>query len=200
MRRELKSRHSLDPEVLEDFNVLVSFLESHAGYGVWKSMDGKNQVTVTFENLWALFRDGDLLVLQDQLEERRLFKLIYLEEQISDDGLSKGTCIGMQVQFWHISWSSGDKAFRRRSSVIRIPRFAGMRRVLTLPIYPLRYEDEDTRTSLLRKLQDRGEKWSTQISNPPACFDYVGHAVLEDEVPMEKVQPTHVSHPDTIST
>jgi hypothetical protein len=195
VRQELQSRHDPGSQVIVDFNVLVTFLESHAEYGIWKSLNGQNQDSITFENLWALFRDGDVLVLQDQLEERRLFKLTRLEEQINDEGFLKGFCMGIHIHFWHISWSSGDKAFRRYNRAIKIPKFAGMRKISALPIYPLRYETEETRTAVLRDLQNRGQTWSTRVSKPPACFEYDGHAVLsEDEVARDDAEPNYVSH------
>lgn len=200
MQQELRSRGSPEPEVLEDLNVLLEFLASHAAYETWRSLDGQSQDSVTFEDLWALFRDGDILILQDQLEERRLFKYIRLEEQISDEGFLKGLCTGILVHFWYISWSSGDKAFRRYSSAIRIPKFAGMRKISALPIYPSRYKSDGTEAALLRALQDRGQTWSSYVSSPPSCFEYDGHAVLaEDDLPRDTAEPIYVSHPNVVA-
>ena len=150
-------------------------------------MGNRDQAAVTFENLWAVFRDGDTLVLQDQLEEMRLFKLTRLEEQTTEDS---GLCTAVQVHFWHICWSSGDKGFRRSNKIIRIPKFPGMRRISTLPIYPLCYEGEEAMTTLLGKLKDRGEKWSTHVSDPPTCYEYDGYAVTEED----DTEPTYVSN------
>lgn len=183
IQNELDSRANTSPEVLEDFNALQYFLASHAGYGdVWKSLDEGSQITVSFDNLWALFRAGDhITTIQDKLEEKRLFRFTRIEDEFKEVGLQQEFRIAVRVHFWYIVWSPGEKRFRQRSQSASILRFAGHRMVTSLPIYPLRYENEDARKSLLLGAQTRGQTWSELVSNPPSCFEHLGHAMSDEE-------------------
>ncbi|KIW97685.1 uncharacterized protein Z519_01269 [Cladophialophora bantiana CBS 173.52] len=182
IHKALESRISPHSDQFRDFRTLISFLESHARYGIiWKSLDRDNQRVVSFENLWAVFRVGEPVAVQDRLEEKRLFKFTRLEDSIGDMGHQKDFCVAVEVHFWYIVWSPGKKRFCQKSQYSKIPRFAGHRKVTSLPIYPLRYEDQATREPLLMKLQARGRKWADLISKPPTCFEYSGHAISEDE-------------------
>ena len=195
IRKELESRVGANSDHLRDFRALEAFLESHAGYGIiWKSLDRGNRTVVGFDDIWALFRAGELMVVQDRLEEKRLFKFTRLQDSIKEVGFQKELCVAVEVHFWYIVWSPGKKRFRQKSLYFEIKRFAGHRKVTSLPVYPLRYEDEDTRQSLLMKLQTRGKKWADLISDPPSCFEYSGHAIPESESRgRENPNFTHVS-------
>ena len=180
--QELASRISPSSDTFRDFYALESFLENHEGYGiVWKSLDLGNQTVVSFDNLWALFRTGGLIVTQDRLEEKRLFKCTRIEEDVQGMGFQQHFCVAMNVHFWYIVWNPGEKRFRQKSQYVKIKRFAGHRKVTSLPVYPLWYENEDARNSLLVELQSRGEKWSDLISSPPSCFEHFGQAIAEEE-------------------
>lgn len=195
MHQELASRFSPSSEALGDFYALKSFLESHGGYGtVWKSLHWGNQTATSFDSLWAIFRAGDLLVSQDRLEEKRLFRFTRLEEEIKEMEHRHDFCVAMKVHFWYIAWNPGKNRFHQKSQYVKIKRFAGHREVTSFPIYPLRYDDEDARNSLLIGLQNRGKKWSDFVSNSPSCFEYSGHALQEeDHTVTETIRPAFVS-------
>ena len=195
IRQELASQASPSSEVFRDFYALESFLECHVGYGtVWKSLNSGNHTAVSFESLWALFRAGDLLVIQDRLGEKRFFKFTRIEEGLTETRVRQDFCTAMLVHFWYISWSPGTMRFSQETQCIKIARFAGDREVTSLPIYPLRFESEGARKSLLADLQSRGKKWSDLVSSPPSCFEYFGRAIPGEEISISVIsKPVPVS-------
>lgn len=182
IHKELKSRVDPNSDHCRDFYALESFLGSYAGHGIiWKSLEQGKQTAVSFDNIWALFRFGELMVVQDRLDERRLFKFARLHQNIKDVGFQKDVCMDVEVHFWYIVWSPGKRRFRQECKYFEVRRFAGYQKVISLPIYPLRYEEDDARDSLLKRLQNRGKKWADLISNPPSCFEHSGYAIPENE-------------------
>jgi hypothetical protein len=168
------------------------FLESKSQYkSIWTSLECGEQI-VSYDMIWALFRAGEPIIIKDQLEEERVFKFTRIEEKTRDLGRHRDVCVALEVHFWWILWTPGQKQFRQKSNSIEVERFTGRRRVSSLPVYPLRYVDEDTRKYLVSKLEDRGRRWAELISTPPSCFEYSGPAIPDEEVIGDSVQVSAV--------
>jgi hypothetical protein len=174
--------HAVDSAELRDFDALGYFLEeSQSQYrSIWTSLDLGKQ-TVSYDMIWALFRAGEPIMIRDKLEEERLFKFSRIEENLRDVGRQHDLCVALEVHFWWIVWTPGQKQFRQKSNSIKIERFAGHRRVSSLPVYPLRYVAEDSRSCLVAKLEARGRRWAELMLSPPSCFEYSGPAIPDEE-------------------
>ena len=135
------------------------------------------QTHVSFESLWALFKTGEAIVVIDKFEEKRLLKFTYIDEILMDIGKERRICTGLAVRGWGIRWDAARRNFAQQFHSFEISRFSGNRRVKSLPVYPLRFEDETTRNATVLALRQRGCNWVDLNLKGPSCFEYNGHAL-----------------------
>jgi hypothetical protein len=183
MRKDMISRRA-DTKDMDDIDALEYFLyESQPQYKKARDALGNGRTAlVSFETLWALFKAGEFIITTDKFEEKRLFKFTHLEEkhlEEKSDRVSGGRdlCVKLSVCGWCISWDREHKCFSQKSCIFYIERFLGHRNVRSLPVYPLRCEEEETRKSLVADLEKRGRNWTQLASNTPCCFEYDGTAI-----------------------
>lgn len=171
--------HAAKPEEVDDIEALEYFLyECQPQYkSLRDALTTGHQALVSFETIWALFKTGDEIVIIDKFEEKRLFKFTHIEEDIGNIGLQRHLCIALSICGWCIVWDREQKSFAQRSCAFKIERFSGHREVKSLPVYPLRCEDENTRKATVLQLQKRGRDWVNLISNTPSCFEYYGRTL-----------------------
>jgi len=177
--REDMISHDADAKDLEDIKALEYFLyECQPQYkNTRAALDTGRTALVSFETLWGLFKVGDLIVAVDKFEEKSLFKFTQLVEQVDTYSGRKGVCVALSVVGWCIGWDKEQKCFTQKSYTFNIRRFLGNLSVRSLPVYPLRYEEDETQKSLLADLEKRGRRWAQLASNTPCCFDYDGIAI-----------------------
>ncbi|UKZ46573.1 hypothetical protein TrVGV298_000778 [Trichoderma virens] len=109
--------------------------------------------------LWMAFRPGDLIYVSAKShEDERIYRLISMEY--------KGGFISTFELIWSIKAlcivSDGDK-FREYEVELTIDQFNGIRRLHTLPIFPLKYHPEATR--IHAQLLERGKKFCRLYSS-----------------------------------
>jgi len=175
-----------DPQVIADIDALESFLFEYqpqlkVALGIPSTT---KSATVNFEMIWALFKPSDLIVVTDKFEENRLFKFTHLEEGVDLLDRRRDVCVKLAICGWCIAWDNEQKAFSQESYMFYIDRFLGYRKVRTLPVYPLRYEEEKRRDSMKVELEKRGRDWAHLVSEAPCCFEYNGTAIYTHDSPM----------------
>lgn len=142
-----------------------------------ESLNTGEQTHVSFETLWALFKAGEEIVVIDKFEERRLLKFTHIEEILTDIGKERRICTGLAVRGWGVRWDAARRNFDQQLHSFEVSRFSGNRRVKSLPVYPLRFENEVTRNATVSALRKRGCDWVDLTLKGPSCFEYNGHAL-----------------------
>lgn len=182
MRKHMIS-HKAENEDMEDIDALEVFLyECQPQYK--SARDASNSglpALISFDTLWALFKAGDLVVITDKFEEKRVFKFTHLEEKLNPYSGRREVCVKLSVCGWCINWDREQRCFTQKSYGFNIERFMGHRSVRSLPVYPLRCEEDETRKSLLASLESRGRTWAQLASTTPCYFEYDGRALITQD-------------------
>ncbi|KAJ9639789.1 hypothetical protein H2204_003582 [Knufia peltigerae] len=178
MRNEMHLS-TADPRDKADIDALESFLfDCQPRHKVDRGILSSTQpASVSFEMIWALFKDGDLIVVTDKFKENRFFKFTHLEENVDRVNGRPDVCEKLAICGWCIVWDSEQKSFAQQSYKFYIESFLGYRKVRTLPIYPLRCEEEKRADSMKAELEKRGRDWAHLASQAPSCFEYNGTAL-----------------------
>jgi hypothetical protein len=169
-----------------------------------------DEANARFDNLWAVFKPGDLLYTLDDFEEPHLFVIGAstfrgrkygandFENLLSRGGsASAGASERFIIDAWTVKWKGSNKVFSREVQTFKINFFAGTRAVSSFKIYPIRYyKDGDTemQQELLDTLEHRGFMWAQMISHEPVSKHHDGpareinHAFGRTEVDEERIR------------
>jgi hypothetical protein len=129
----------------------------------------------TFNNLWLLYKPGDIVFANIRGEVagfvvwRVLLKIKEDNVELPGDKL--------QICLWNLGYT-GEKLTRRAANFF-IERFKGERDIATLDVFPIKYL-KDGKTSQ-KSLIDRGKRYYEIICNLPAYRMYDGATI--DETP-----------------
>jgi hypothetical protein len=166
---------------------------------------------VEFDNLWALFCPGDLILTRDQLDQPLLHMYTACEERGKVGGESGGlpAMLEMMMMFsaegglkrwcfdgWSISWDPSTREFGRQLNCFAIDDFKGVKTIKSLDIYPLKFHDEDDpeASALTKALEERGYEWKKLVSGKPVSRNHQGPALSTEVGLFEDVKkPTKVS-------
>jgi hypothetical protein len=166
-----------------DFQVLEWYHEIHLKDHYHEAHSFLGLSNVSFEYLWAIFRPGDLVVTRDGLGLLQLHVLTIAEmrkkkreAEILYSSYEEIPQQELVVKAWSIVWFPSQRTFRRSLWSFVIPPFSGSRRVTSLEIYPLRFEDVLTQKRIREELIIRGNIWKKLASERPSCWHYKGEA------------------------
>lgn len=153
------------------------------------SLDEEN---VRFDNLWAVFKPGDMLYTLDDFDEAHLFVIGAstfrgrkygaddFENMIWRGGsASAGSSERFVIDAWTVTWKGSSKVFSRTVKTFTINFFAGTRAVSSFKIYPIQYHqsgDAEAREQLLDGLEQRGRLWAQLVSREPVSKHHDGPA------------------------
>jgi hypothetical protein len=151
-----------------------------------------DEANVRFDNLWAVFKPGELLYTLDEFEEPHLFVIGAstfrgrkfgandFENMIWRGGAaSAGASERFVVDAWTVTWKGSSKVFSREVKTFVINFFAGTQAVSSFKIYPMKYYrsgDTGARQELLDQLEQRGRAWAKLISQEPVPKHHSGPA------------------------
>ncbi|RDW57676.1 hypothetical protein BP5796_12477 [Coleophoma crateriformis] len=146
--------------------------------------------SINYENIWALYRPGERLLIKDALGEWQMAMCVSCRKTIPRDPLIKGIKrpTKWEVVLWQITWNAAEECFSRVLWIYELKPFVGSRRITAIPLLPLKYyQDEDNKVpnseaqqQLENFLIKRGLSWKNYTSNNPASAFYDGPAVLEN--------------------
>lgn len=181
----------------EDFEVFSKYYQDHILPEHNRIRLLLSEGLVLYEDLWALYRPGDLVFGVQEYGEPSVNKLMnikYLgdhriEGSVSRGGVSRtanprppGGLPGPRVALghsWFTKWDNSSGTFGRQTKSWQISEYTGTREISSLRFYPLRYykggKQHEIET-LLTNLEERGRKWRVLMCERPACFDYKGQA------------------------
>ena len=138
---------------------------------------------VLYDDLWSIFRPGEIIYTLDEAGEPCFHVVIATEFREPDSWESDSFSIRrfprLSVDMWRVSWDSATGLFQRLSVTRSIRSFSGSRLINSLPFYPLVYYkggSAEEIQSLKNTLQDRGRKWKDLVSQQPSCQYYDGPA------------------------
>ncbi|KAJ4301945.1 hypothetical protein N0V90_004041 [Kalmusia sp. IMI 367209] len=151
-----------------------------------------DEANVRFDNLWAVFKPGDLLYTLDDFDEPHLFIIGAstfrgrkygandIENLLSRGGAaSAGASERFVIDAWTVTWKGSSKVFSREVKTFTINVFAGTRAVSSFKIYPIKYYGDgntESQHELLDKLEHRGLTWAQLISQEPISKHHEGPA------------------------
>lgn len=145
---------------------------------------------ITFKNLWALYKPGELLLSKDEFGEPvlhsftacamrsgmsiRMLMAVAMSHQPED--VMKGPGL-WNVDGWCVQWDSSTRTFTRQLKTFAVNYFPGAKTIISIEPSPLSFHSDSYKgQDLARMLEDRGEKWRRLITLPPTCQMYQGPA------------------------
>ncbi|KAM0517395.1 hypothetical protein ACHAPE_004926 [Trichoderma viride] len=139
---------------------------------------------VSHNMIWKLFRPGDLVLREDEIGNLWLFVLIhatYSSEAFRNrhTGLEEET---KQVVFktWSLTWNEDDGCLMRKATIFKCADFFGQQLIKSLPVYPIRYQEDIKRENTEQFLAKRGRKWWKLIAEPAICQQHSGLAFSKE--------------------
>jgi hypothetical protein len=161
---------------------------------------------VEFDNLWALFCPGDLILTRDKLDQPLLHMYTTCEERGKVGGDSGGPpeVFAMLMMCsaegglkrwcfdgWSISWNPTTREFGRQINCFAIDHFKGVKSIKSLDVYPLKFHEEDAEANALTKtLEKRGYEWKKLVSGKPVSRKHQGPALSKEIGLFEDVEKT----------
>lgn len=129
--------------------------------------------TTTFAGLWLLMKPGsDVYVEEDgQLNA-------YVVDSVSGGvnyGISKAKSVtsvtDYRIRVWNLKYDG--QVFKRMSKIIDVPVFDNEKEIMSLPLFPTRFQDANDGGARREQLINRG-KTVFRISKGPAFLEYTG--------------------------
>ena len=133
---------------------------------------------VRFDNLWAAFEPGELLVKEDGFLQPTLYvigastfrsgtagKFNFFEPESASN---RRFC----VDAWNIEWDKSERTFNRSLVTFTINEYEGTRSVTGFPICQVKYYchgDQSKISNLLQEAGKRGKEWWDLLSGKPLC-------------------------------
>jgi hypothetical protein len=147
---------------------------------------------ITFKNLWAVYKPGELLLSKDQFGEpvlhsftacavrsgfnlRNMMTMAMLSPSEIEHAL-KGPGI-WNIDGWSVQWDGSTKTFTRVLKTFVVSYFPGAKTITSIEPYPMKlHTDSHEAEDIAIRLKDRGHRWRGLITSRPSCHMYKGPA------------------------
>ncbi|KAK1249653.1 hypothetical protein MKX08_009656 [Trichoderma sp. CBMAI-0020] len=144
---------------------------------IWMEARQESSDMVSYDMIWTLFRPGDLVLREDRIGNLWLFVLTDLAYIISRsrrraDRAEKKTFLNVLL----LNWNEVDSSLSNEYMSFNLPEFSGKRHITSLPIYPIRYQEDMERKRIQESLARRGRKWQELINAASICQHHCGLA------------------------
>ena len=174
---EYASHDVLDTtESPDDFKVFQSYYQRRIAPDHDQIRATIAQNRIQFDQLWALYRPGDILFTLDSLSQTQLYSMISADLRSPSIFYGTNGPIKKKLRYaingWFISWNNSMQRFSRFSKINVVDTFEGTRSLTSLPCYPLKYHrkgEED----VYKPLEHRGNVWKNLVVSP-SCHRYKG--------------------------
>lgn len=158
---------------------------------------------ITFEDMWALFRPGEMVYSQDGFKQPELSIVTAIRYQYEPTRpgfppdpprlgpSSPSDAILVHVESWCQDWDPSRQMFSKGAKTTSIERFVGSRLIRDLEIYPIRFfagGNHDDIETLKRSLEKRGHRWKDLISSSVQHLYHEGPAAEEQSGVVRKDQ------------
>lgn len=158
---------------------------------------------ISFDDLWALYRPGEMLYTQDDFEQPELSIVIEARYEVGHPGPAGFPghpgpydppfppqaglhdplrASSFSVRSWHQSWDPSRKMFIKTLTLTPMTLFDGSRRISDLGAYPVRFfsgGDESHIETLQQRLEDRGRRWKELFGPSVQHLYHEGPATME---------------------
>ena len=202
--RDRASRMASSDEDQEDLEDLVKFYEKWIQPSHERIRSKIRNRSIDFNQLWALFKPGELICSKDEWDEPQIFYACasayreggreYGDNQDDEDE----TKVRKMTQYittlnlnqpkrfcfdcWNVRWDPSTKKFTRSLSTFKIVNFRGTRRIASLPYLPLDMYIENNlakpgEADLKESIKERGHMWKELVSGSPVPRNYKGPAI-----------------------
>ncbi|PNP38116.1 hypothetical protein TGAMA5MH_09980 [Trichoderma gamsii] len=134
--------------------------------------------------IWKLFRPGDLVLREDEIGNLWLFVLIQATYS-SIVPRNSHTWVGEEkkeanFKTWSLRWNEANGCLERKTTFFRCTKFSGQQPIKTLPVYPIRYQEDIKGENTEQFLAKRGRKWWELIAGPAICQQHSGLAFSKE--------------------
>jgi hypothetical protein len=136
---------------------------------------------ISYDNLFAAYIPGDLVVARDRLKEERLFVFLEVGKLVREarfDGVVE-KFYDLRIDTWSLEWDTSSKSFTRKLTRFKISKFMGRRSIIGLPVYPLRLLTQEAQKVLLSNCAIRGREWRDLILKELSCWQQRGLALTD---------------------
>lgn len=139
---------------------------------------------VSYKMIWKLFRPGDLVLREDEIGNLWLFVLIQATYS-SIVPRNSHTWVGEEkkeanFKTWSLRWNEANGCLERKTTFFRCTKFSGQQPIKTLPVYPIRYQEDIKGENTEQFLAKRGRKWWELIAGPAICQQHSGLAFSKE--------------------
>lgn len=159
------------PEALADMRCYVEFVDKEI-MPLYQRFDGNTASTVKFEDLWSLYRPGDLIYMPTGGEPGgryhevwRIYRVRVPDPKVSfmetgwdfwaDDLMQSDDNNTFEISAYYIDHDGTNLGAVR--NVFKIDSFVGERAIESLQVYPIRYRHDHQK--LIESLKDQGRKF-----------------------------------------
>ncbi|UKZ63900.1 uncharacterized protein TrAtP1_005121 [Trichoderma atroviride] len=126
---------------------------------IWMEARQEPSDMVSYDMIWSLFRPGDLVLREDKIGNLWLLEFINLTYTISQSRQRAGqTEKKTSLNTLLINRNEITGNLIKDHMPFDLPGFSGKRHITSLPIYPIRYQEDVARKSIQESLARRGRK------------------------------------------
>jgi hypothetical protein len=167
-----------------DIDALHYFVTEGAPAKLYEDIRSKiAQGFITYDELWALFRPGDLAVVKDPVGNDDIAQIVSVKLERNPRGSIHGPQYLWYITLLKIAWKGN--LFRRVSTRWRMDIFTGSRKILDLQICPLWSRND--RNSLRDTAIQQGKLWKKHCEGEPTTMLYDGQGLsLLTEEPLRQ--------------
>ena len=152
------------------------------------------QNRIQFDQLWALYRPGDLLFTMDDFGQTQLYSMISTNLKppgrfhVLNETIEKPWRYG--IDGWFVTWDNAAQKFTRSLRTHIVNSFEGTRNITSLACYPLKYHPDlclCSKKDIYKLLEARGNAWKNLVTSP-SCHRYNGfcRSYISDRDPEDK--------------
>lgn len=172
---DLRKRHptAFNQYADEHIDLLQSYLESQptVQYKEAKARWSRDTPVTTFATFWLLMKPGTDVYVREADGSYNRYVLDKLMGGISQGLHGRNEARNYTVQVWNLALN--DRTIKRYSRQIHVQIFDDERKITELPVFPVRYHDEQDDGFVHQALIDRGRKYS-EYSKGPCFLQYNG--------------------------
>lgn len=178
-------------EHLETLQKEIAYVEP-----IWNEARQESGNMVSYGMIWKFFHPGDLVLREDDLGNQWLLVLVEVAYRYSKiKSMKIGKAEGKETSFdaWFLTWNKVDDSLTKQHVKFTCPEFSGKQHITSLPVHPIRYQEDTVRQSIKGALTKRGRRWQELITAASICQHHCGLAFIQEarQAMDEKFQVSH---------
>lgn len=149
---------------------------------IWNDAREESDNMVSYAMIWIFFTPGDLVLREDDLGNLWLLVLTSTARSVPRK-MENGQAEKRHMIFcvWYLTLDQVDGTLEKKHMRIDCVEFSGKRHITSLPVYPIRYQEDSMRERIEEALAKRGRRWQELIAAAPICQHHCGLAFMEGD-------------------